>query len=225
MNTTFKLAVLSLMLMSAWPVTAQMTNEYLKPCDYKGKISRSGDNMLCWGQKVEPSFAESYEIQCWCNTKTNEFSLKLMVQNQEDPHILDIDEDLAYQIRTLVDAAVFSATNLPDKEWMRMTLEALKNGTGTVVSVGMDGTTFRFYSRNFGAQCWSPNNGNNAALVNLFDVIYNAIGNKDVEKIKSKLDDIKSLTRKYASLLQDPYREYLLLRIDKKPNNWWWAIE
>ena len=74
MNTTFKLAVLSLMLMSAWPVTAQMTNEYLKPCDYKGKVSRNGDNILCWGEKVEPSFAESYEIQCWCNTKTKEFS-------------------------------------------------------------------------------------------------------------------------------------------------------
>ena len=132
---------------------------------------------------------------------------------------------MAYQIRTLIDAAVFSATNLPDKEWMKMELEALKNGTGNISSVGLDGTTFRFYSRNYGAYCWSPHDGNNAALVNLFDVIYNAIGYKDIERIKSKLDDIKSFTRKYASLLQDPYREYYLLRIDKKPNNWWWAVD
>jgi len=225
MNKSFKLAVLGLMLTLALPVMSQRTNEYLKPCDYKGKVQRSGDNVLCWGQKVEPSFAESYEIQCWCNNKTKEFSLKLTVQNQEDPHVLEIDEDLAYQIRTLMDAAMYSATNLPDKQWMQMTLEGLKDGTGTMVSAGMDGTTFRFYSRNIGASCWSPHDGNNAALVNLFDVIYNAIGYKDIDRIKSKLDDIKSLTRKYASLLQDPYREYLLLRIDKKPNNWWWAVE
>lgn len=225
MNKSFKLAVIGLMLTLALPVMSQRTNEYLKPCDYKGKISRSGDNVLCWGEKVEPSFAESYEIQCWCNTKTNEFSLKLTVQNQQDPHVLIIDEDMAYQIRTLIDAAVFSATNLPDKEWMKMELEALKNGTGNISSVGLDGTTFRFYSRNYGAYCWSPHDGNNAALENLFDVIYKAIGYKDIERIKSKLDDIKSLTRKYASLLQDPYREYYLLRIDKKPNNWWWAVD
>ena len=103
MNKSFKLAVIGLMLTLALPVMSQRTNEYLKPCDYKGKISRSGDNVLCWGEKVEPSFAESYEIQCWCNTKTNEFSLKLTVQNQQDPHVLIIDEDMAYQIRTLID--------------------------------------------------------------------------------------------------------------------------
>lgn len=225
MNRSFKLALFSLMLILALPVMSQRTNEYLKPCDYKGKISRSGDNVLCWGEKVEPSFAESYEIQCWCNTKTSEFTLQLMVQNQQDPHVLEIDEELAYQIRNLIDAAMYSATNLPDKEWMRMKLDALKNGTVTAVVAGLDGTTFRFYNRNYGAYCWSPGDGNNAALVNLFNVIYNAIGYKEIERIKSKLDDIKSLTRKYASLMQDPYREYYLLRIDKKPNNWWWSVD
>ena len=225
MNRSFKLALFSLMLILALPVMSQSTNEYLKPGDYKGKIARNGDNILCWGEKVEPSFAESYEIQCWCNNKTTEFRLQLTVQNQQEPHVLEIEEDLAYQIRTLIDAAVHSATNLPDKEWMQMELDALKNGTASFVSMGLDGTTFRFYSRNYGAQCWSPNKGNNAALVNLFNDIYNAIGYKDVERIKSKLDDIRSLTSKYASLMQDPYREYYLLRIDKKPINWWWAVD
>jgi hypothetical protein len=55
------------------------------------------------------------------------------------------------------------------------------------------------------------------AIVKAF---YNAIGYKDTERISSKLEDIKNLTGKYASQLQDPYREYYLLRIDKKPANW-----
>jgi len=108
---------------------------------------------------------------------------------------------------------------------MKMRLESLNTGSATLVAVGTDGTTFRFYSRNYGAYCWSPGSGNNAALVGIGQTIYDAIGHKDVERIKSRLDDIKSLTRKYASLLQAPYREYCLLRIDKKPASWWWSVD
>ena len=85
---------------------------------------------------------------------------------------------------------------------------------------GLDGTTYRFFNRQYGAKCWSPRNGNNAVLVAINQAMYDAIGKKDVEIINSKLSDIKSLAKKYASLLQDPYREYYLLRIDKKPANW-----
>ena len=223
MNRFIKLAILGLTMTLALPVLAQRTSDYLKPSDYKGRIQRDGDFLLCWGEKVDPSFAESYEIQCWCNNKTNEFRIQLKVQNQEDLHVLDIDEELAYQIRTLIDAAVYSATNLPDKEWMQMRLEALKSDKATATVVGLDGTTFRFYNRSCGASCWSPGAGNNAALVKIYDAIYDAIGHKDIERIKAKLPDIKSLTTKYASLLQDPYKEYFILRIDKRSEGWVWA--
>lgn len=223
MNRFIKLAILGLTMTLALPVLAQRTSDYLKPSDYKGRIQRDGDFLLCWGEKVDPSFAESYEIQCWCNNKTNEFRIQLKVQNQEDLHVLDIDENLAYQIRTLIDAAVYSASNLPDKEWMQMRLEALKSDKATGTVVGLDGTTFRFYNRSCGASCWSPSGGNNAALVSIGQAIYNAIAYKDPDRIKSRLNDIKSLTKNYASLLQEPYREYFLLRIDKKPERWWWS--
>ena len=100
-------------------------------------------------------------------------------------------------------------------------LDILKSGEGVMAMVaGLDGTTYRFFNRQYGAKCWSPRNGNNAALVAINQAMYDAIGKKDVEIINSKLSDIKSLAKKYASLLQDPYREYYLLRIDKKPANW-----
>ena len=100
-------------------------------------------------------------------------------------------------------------------------LDILKSGEGVMAMVaGLDGTTSRFFNRQYGAKCWSPRNGNNAALVAINQAMYDAIGKKDVEIINSKLSDIKSLAKKYASLLQDPYREYYLLRTDKKPANW-----
>ena len=88
------------------------------------------------------------------------------------------------------------------------------------MAVGLDGTIYRFFNREHGAKCWSPGGGNNAALVAINQALYNAIGKKDVEIINSKLPEIKSLAKKYASLLQEPYREYYLLRIEKKPSEW-----
>ena len=124
-------------------------------------------------------------------------------------------------MQTLIDAAVYSASNLPDKEWMQQKLDNLKSGDGVMASVvGLDGTTYKFFNRRYGAKCWSPGGGNNAALVAIVKALYNAIGYKDTERISSKLEDIKNLTVKYASQLQDTYREYYLLRIDKKPANW-----
>lgn len=247
MKQNFKMAVFSLMFALAMPVMAQGTEDYLKPCDkplpqftlkavgnlndpdFMNQLTaqmnapRSND-IVCWSTKVEPSFSESYEIQCVCNSDSRKCRLELKIQNQQEPHVLEIDEELAYQMRTLIDAAVYSATNLPSKQSVQQKLDILKTGEGADFSVaGLDGTTFRFFNRQYGAKCWSPRGGNNGALVAIGQDLYNAIAYKDVDKINSRLADIKSLARKYASLLDDPYKEYLLLRIDKKPQNWWWS--
>lgn len=242
----FKLAISSLMLTFAMPAMSQGTDEYLQPCDitlpkyeavYSGNIFEDPEgfeNQMkairnnprtydteCWSIREEPSFEESYEIKCYFNRQSENFRLEMMVQNQQNPHVLEIDEESAYRIQTLIDAAVYSASNLPDRKWMQQKLDILKSGDGVMaLLVGLDGTFYKFFNRQYGAKCWSPKGGNNAALVSVVKAIYNAIGYKDTERIKTKLDDIKSLTRKYASLLQEPYREYYLLRIDKKPANW-----
>lgn len=222
MNKIFKPAVLGAILILSLPIVAQGTTEYLKPCDYKGQFSR--DNLVCWGTKTVPSFSESYEILCKRNSQTETYRLELMIQNQKEQHVLDIDEDLAYQIRTLIDVAVYSASNLPDKNWMQQSLDILKSGNGSnIISMGLDGENHYFCNRSYGAYCWSPRSGNNATLVSIEQAIYNAIAYKDPDRIKSRLNDIKSLTRNYALLLQEPYQEYFLLRIDKKPENWWWS--
>ena len=242
----FKLAVFSLMLTLELPVMSQGTNEYLQPCDitlpkfevvYSGNIFEDPEgfenqmkSMMnnprtydteCWSIREEPSFEESYEIKCYFNRQSEKFRVEMMVQNQQKPHVLEIDEEVAYRMQTMIDAAVYSASNLPDKKWMQQKLDNYKSGNVVEFSViGEDGTFYKFFNRQYGAQCWSPSDGNNAALVAIVEALYNAIGYKDMERINSKLDDIKSLTKKYASLMQDPYREYYLLRIDKKPANW-----
>jgi len=222
MNKNLKTAVLGAILTISLPIAAQGTTEFLKPCDYKVQFSR--DNLVCWGTKTVPSFSESYEILCKRNSQTETYLLELMIQNQKEPHVLDIDEDLAYQIRTLIDVAVYSASNLPDKNWMQQSLDILKSGNGSnIISMGLDGENHYFCNRSYGAYCWSPRSGNNATLVSIEQAIYNAIAYKDPDRIKSRLNDIKSLTRNYALLLQEPYQEYFLLRIDKKPENWWWS--
>lgn len=221
MKQYFKLALAGLILALALPVMSQDTNEYLKPNDYKGR--NSYENVLCWGEKVMPSFSESYEIQCLYNRQSQKFRLELMVENQDKPHVFEIDEELAYQLKTLFDVAVYSATNLPTKESIQLKLDMLKADEDRLMmrSAGFDGETYYFYNASYGAYCWSPRNGKNASLVAIGGVIYNAIGYKDIEKIRAKLPQIKSLAKSYASLLQEPYREYYLLRIDKMPRNWW----
>ena len=242
----YKLAVSSLLAIPALSVMSQGTNDYLQPCDitlpkfemvYSGNIFEDPEgfenqmkSMMnnprtydteCWSIKEEPSFEESYEIKCYFNRQSEKFRVEMMVQNQQKPHVLEIDEEVAYRLQTLIDAAVYSASNLPDKKWMQQKLDNLKSGDGVMASVvGLDGTFYKFFNRQYGAECWSPRDGNNAALVAIVKALYNAIGYKDVARINSKLEDIKTLTRNYASQLQDPYREYYLLRIDKKPVNW-----
>ena len=242
----FKLAVSGLMLTLALPVMSQGTNEYLQPCDiilpkyeavYVGNILEDPEgfeNQMkairnnprtydteCWSIREEPSFEESYEIQCIYNRQSEKFRVEMMVQNQQNPHVLEIDEETAYRMQTLIDAAVYSASNLPDKKWMQQKLDSFKSGNGAMaMAVGLDGTFYKFFNRQYGAKCWSPRDGNNAALVAIVKALYDAIGYNDIERINSKLEDIKNLTRNYASQLRDPYREYYLLRIDKKPANW-----
>ena len=242
----FNLAVSSLLIMRALPVMSQGTNEYLQPCDitlpkfevvYEGNLFENPEGLEnrmkslmndprtydteCWIIREEPSFVEGYEIKCYFNRQSEKFRVEMMVQNQQKPHVLEIDEEVAYRMQTLIDAAVYSASNLPDKKWMQQKLDNYNSGNVVEFSViGEDGTFYKFFNRQYGAQCWSPRDGNNAALVAILKALYNAIGYKDVARINSKLEDIKTLTRNYASLLQNPYREYFLLRIDKKPANW-----
>ena len=246
MRQYLNVAVFSLMTALSMPVMSQGTGDHLQPCDiilpkfeavYTGNILEDPEGFKnhlesmrnnprtydtkCWSISEEPSFEESYEIKCYFNRQSEKFRLEMMVQNQQNPHVLEIDEESAYRIQTLIDAAVYSASNFPDRKWMQQKLDILKSGDGVMASlVGLDGTFYKFFNTQYGAKCWSPKGGNNAALVSVVKAIYNAIGYKDTERIKTKLDDIKSLTRKYASLLQEPYREYYLLRIDKKPANW-----
>lgn len=132
MKHSARFAAFALFAVMTVPAFAQRTDEHLKPSDYKGKreeiklvsidISSMRDfkpkvrEDVCWGEKVSPSFEESYEIQCKYNPESKLFRLELMVENQDKPHTLEIDGDLAYQIGTLIDAAVLSANNLPARE-------------------------------------------------------------------------------------------------------------
>ena len=141
MRMYLKPVLSGLLLMFAMSAMAQRTNEYLQPCDkplptytmvWSGNMLEDPEgfqkqmeemmksprnyDVVCWSTKVEPSFEESYEIQCVCNSQSMECRLELKVQNQTEPHVLEIDEELAYQMRNLIDAAVYSASNLPDKQ-------------------------------------------------------------------------------------------------------------
>lgn len=107
-------------------------------------------------------------IKCYFNRQSENFRLEMMVQNQQNPHVLEIDEESAYRIQTLIDAAVYSASNLPDRKWMQQKLDILKSGDGVMASlVGLDGTFYKFFNRQYGAKCWSPKGGNNAELVSV----------------------------------------------------------
>lgn len=242
MKHSARFAAFALFAVMTVPAFAQRTDEHLKPSDYKGKreeiklvsidISSMRDYKpkvredVCWGEKVSPSFEESYEIQCKYNPESNLFRLELMVENQDKPHTLEIDSDLAYHIGTLIDAAVFSASNLPAKGWMQQRVDALKdpNGGSMLMGIDLDGTVFNFFNCNYGAWCWSPGGGNNRELVSIGVALYDAIAHQDLEPVRALLPKIKSLTGSYASLLQDPWREYFMLRLDRNPDekwSWW----
>lgn len=242
MKHSARFAAFALFAVMTVPAFAQRTDEHLKPSDYKGKreeiklvsidISSMRDYKpkvredVCWGEKVSPSFEESYEIQCKYNPESNLFRLELMVENQDKPHTLEIDSDLAYHIGTLIDAAVFSASILPAKGWMQQRVDALKdpNGGSMLMGIDLDGTVFNFFNCNYGAWCWSPGGGNNRELVSIGVALYDAIAHQDLEPVRALLPKIKSLTGSYASLLQDPWREYFMLRLDRNPDekwSWW----
>lgn len=242
MKHSARFAAFALFAVMTVPAFAQRTDEHLKPSDYKGKreeiklvsidISSMRDYKpkvredVCWGEKVSPSFEESYEIQCKYNPESKLFRLELMVENQDKPHTLEIDSDLAYHIGTLIDAAVFSASNLPAKGWMQQRVDALKdpNGGSMLMGIDLDGTVFNFFNCNYGAWCWSPGGGNNRELVSIGVALYDAIAHQDLEPVRALLPKIKSLTGSYASLLQDPWREYFMLRLDRNPDekwSWW----
>lgn len=242
MKHSARFAAFALFAVMTVPAFAQRTDEHLKPSDYKGKreeikivsidISSMRDYKpkvredVCWGEKVSPSFEESYEIQCKYNPESKLFRLELMVENQDKPHTLEIDSDLAYHIGTLIDAAVFSASNLPAKGWMQQRVDALKdpNGGSMLMGIDLDGTVFNFFNCNYGAWCWSPGGGNNRELVSIGVALYDAIAHQDLEPVRALLPKIKSLTGSYASLLQDPWREYFILRLDRNPDekwSWW----
>ena len=242
MKHSARFAAFALFAVMTVPAFAQRTDEHLKPSDYKGKreeiklvsidISSMRDYKpkvredVCWGEKVSPSFEESYEIQCKYNPESNLFRLELMVENQDKPHTLEIDSDLAYHIGTLIDAAVFSASNLPAKGWMQQRVDALKdpNGGSILMGIDLDGTVFNFFNCNYGAWCWSPGGGNNRELVSIGVALYDAIAHQDLEPVRALLPKIKSLAGSYASLLQDPWREYFMLRLDRNPDekwSWW----
>lgn len=242
MKHSARFAAFALFAVMTVPAFAQRTDEHLKPSDYKGKreeiklvkidISSMRDYKpkvredVCWGEKVSPSFEESYEIQCKYNPESNLFRLELMVENQDKPHTLEIDGDLAYQIGTLIDAAVFSASILPAKGWMQQRVDALKdpNGGSMLMGIDLDGTVFNFFNCNYGAWCWSPGGGNNRELVSIGVALYDAIAHQDLEPVRALLPKIKSLAGSYASLLQDPWREYFMLRLDRNPDekwSWW----
>lgn len=226
---------------NANPALSQRTDEHLKTSDYIGKrpeikivqvdisdLASLADRPktvrkdVCWGQKVSSSFEESYEIQCRYNPESKTFRLELTVQNQDKPLTLEIDSELAYQIGTLFDAAVLSASNLPDREWMRQLTDALEGNPGSLLmAAGLDGTTYNFFNFKYGAQCWSPYGGNNKELVSIGTALHDAVAQQNIEPVRAMLPRIKSLAESYASQLQDPFRKYFMLRLEKAPNDGW----
>lgn len=212
MKKLIKMAVLSLVMLVAMPVCAQ---DHLTPYGYDLKKNYSRENYVCWGYRVEPSFEDSYEIKCIRNASDQKYYL---VMNEKK---LEIDEELAYNIRTLFDVAVFSSTFLPEKSEIISAIETLKKGDARVGLIGMDGEIYYFYNNRHGASCWSPRSGNDAGLVAVGEALIISFKGNDVNVIKAKLTDIKNLTKAYIELLQEPYREYFTLRMDKKPERWW----
>ena len=64
--------------------------------------------------KVEPSFSESYEIQCVCNSDSRKCRLELKIQNQQEPHVLEIDEELAYHLTEILEQSAASLSESYD---------------------------------------------------------------------------------------------------------------
>lgn len=212
MKKLIKMAVFSLVMLVAMHVCAQ---DHLTPYGYDGVKNYSRENYVCWGFRVEFSLEDIYEIKCIRNDSEQKYYL---VMNEKK---LEMDEELAYNIRTLFDVAVLSSTFLPEKSEMSSTLEVFKTGGFRVHEIGLDGQTFYFYNNLHGASCWSPGSGNNVGMVAVGMALINA--SNDVNGIKAKLTDIKNLTKAYIELLQEPYREYFTLRMDKKPEGWWYC--
>lgn len=211
MKKLIKMAVLSLVMLVAMPVCAQ---DHLTPYGYDLKKNYSRENYVCWGYRVEPSFEDSYEIKCIRNASEQKYYL---VMNEKK---LEMDEELAYNIRTLFDVAVFSSTFLPEKDEMSSTLEAFKTGGVREIISVVDGKIYYFYNNHYGASC-GLRSGNYAGLVAVGEALIKSFKENDGNGIKAKLTDIKNLTKAYIELLQEPYREYFTLRMDKKPEMWW----
>lgn len=204
------------------PVKAQITStDHLLPCDYKCNYEQGRVN--CWGYKIEPSFAEGYEIRCIYLHKEQTFQLELNIDHQDKTHILPIDEKMAFDLFKLIDAAVKSSSYLPDKEWAVEAIESLKNGKNLILDwMGEDGELHYFCNNDQGAYCWSPASGNNDALVKIGSVLYAAIVEKDLGKISEQQKLISSLTKAYIEQMPASYREFYTLRNQMEDNSGWW---
>ena len=213
MKQIMKMAVLGLAVLLSMPVSAQ---NRLHPYGYDYMRNFSRLNYICWGYRVEPSFDANYEIKCIRNSEDRKFYVTMFNDMQKKQ---EIDEEQAYQIRTLFDVAVFSSTYLPES--VEYALWSLKTGDARIVEDGLDGENYYFYNNRYGAYCWSPYNGNNAELVKIGEALVNAFKDGDFSDVKFLSEDIVSLTKAYIEQLQEQYREYFTLRMEKKPQGWW----
>lgn len=216
------LQIISLCLFVYMPMMAQETSDdRLLPSEHADKYEKG--RVTCWGHSVDPSFAEGYEVRCIYLQNSKNFQLELKIENQDKFHILPIDEELAFEVYKLIDAAVRSSNYLPDKEWTVEAIESLKNGKSSFASsIGEDGTFYYFFNHENGAYCWSPEKGNNRALVKIGQVLYDAVANKDLGMIREQLKLINSLTKAYIEEMPEPYREFFILRNQtKNPTGWW----
>lgn len=96
---------------------------------------------------------------------------------------LKVDPELAESMRVLVRTAIATAV-------------APKNDS-ILPMIGEDGTTYQFIANNYTAECWSPNNGNNAELVRIMDAVCQAIKNKNPALLQTLRPDINRLASLY----------------------------
>lgn len=204
-----KLAVCGFLLVFALPACAQ---NRLTPYSYDWMRNFSRQNYVCWGYRVETSFDGNYEIRCIRNAEEQKYYLVMDDMQKK----YEIDEELAYQLRTLFDVAVYSSGFLPES--IGSALEELKTGNAQIEESGMDGEMYYFYNNRYGACCWSPSGGNNLVLEKIGEALVYAFNGGG---ITFQLSDIRKLTEAYIEQLQEQYREYFTLRMDKMPSRWW----
>ena len=205
---------------------ADTDDSHMIPSEYKVTSSRWG-HRICWGYRYDSSFSEGFELQCICNNEDNTFRVELVVENQDRPYVLPVDEDLAYTVFLLFESVVYSATWLPDADDIAARIDTLKQSSNPSFASlqGIDSEHHYFYNGFHAVECRSPREGNNARMIEVCKLLYNAVAHKDAGIIRNKLVMVTELTDSYLKQIPEPFREYFFLLRKNRPKTWWRFVD